>query len=137
MPKFLQKKVSEDGAEVNGKRQPYSKCHSMVYCTKPKNPLNLVQQRTAARLSSCEQFSQLICVNLHVLDTLVAITCDKKDPEQSVQFSLFRPNTTLSFTFPKKTFILFSKYRPSGPMLSISRNVRRSVCPSVCLSVHF
>ena len=31
----------------------------------------------------------------------------------------------------------FSKHRPSGPMLSISRNVRLSVCPSVCVSVHF
>ena len=35
----------------------------------------------------------------------------------------------------------FSKHRPSGPMLSISQNVRlsvrRSVCLSVCLSVHF
>ena len=29
----------------------------------------------------------------------------------------------------------FSKHRPSGPMLSISRNVRPSVCVSVCLSV--
>ena len=29
----------------------------------------------------------------------------------------------------------FSKHRPSGPMLSISRNVRPSVCLSVCLSV--
>jgi hypothetical protein len=31
----------------------------------------------------------------------------------------------------------FSKHRPSGPMLSISRNVRLSVCLSVCVSVHF
>ena len=29
-------------------------------------------------------------------------------------------------------FGLFSKHRPSGPMLSISRNVRLCVCPSVC-----
>ena len=29
----------------------------------------------------------------------------------------------------------FSKHRPSGPMLSISRNVRQSVCPSVRLCV--
>ena len=29
----------------------------------------------------------------------------------------------------------FSKHRPSGPMLSISRNVRPFVCLSVCLSV--
>ena len=29
----------------------------------------------------------------------------------------------------------FSKHRPSGPMLSIRRNVRLCVCPSVCLSV--
>ena len=28
---------------------------------------------------------------------------------------------------------IFSKHRPSGPMLSISRNVRLSVCLSVCL----
>ena len=33
--------------------------------------------------------------------------------------------------------IWFSKHRPSGPMLSISRNVRLSVRLSVCLSVHF
>ena len=31
--------------------------------------------------------------------------------------------------------VQFSKHRPSGQMLSISRNVRLSVCPSVCLSV--
>ena len=30
---------------------------------------------------------------------------------------------------------LFSKHRPSGPMLSISRNIRLSVSPSVCVSV--
>ena len=29
----------------------------------------------------------------------------------------------------------FSKHRPSGPMLSISRFIRLSVCLSVCLSV--
>ena len=29
----------------------------------------------------------------------------------------------------------FSKHRPSGPMLSISRNVRLSVCLCVCVSV--
>ena len=29
--------------------------------------------------------------------------------------------------------VTFSKHRPSGPMLSISRNVRLSVCPSVCV----
>ena len=33
------------------------------------------------------------------------------------------------------SFVFFSKHRPSGPMLSISRNVRPSVCPSVCPSV--
>ena len=31
----------------------------------------------------------------------------------------------------------FSKHRPSGPMLSISRFVRLSVCPFVRLCVHF
>ena len=31
----------------------------------------------------------------------------------------------------------FSKHRPSGPMLSISQNVRPCVCLSVCVSVHF
>ena len=35
----------------------------------------------------------------------------------------------------KNILIRFSKHRPSGPMLSISRNVRLSVCPSVRLSV--
>ena len=34
-----------------------------------------------------------------------------------------------------KSMLEFSKHRPSGPMLSISRNVRLSVCPSVSLSV--
>ena len=33
---------------------------------------------------------------------------------------------------PKK---IFSKHRPSGPMLSISRNVHMCVCLFVCLSV--
>ena len=32
--------------------------------------------------------------------------------------------------------LLFSKHRPSGQMLSISRFVRLSVCVSVCLCVH-
>ena len=32
---------------------------------------------------------------------------------------------------------LFSKHRPSGPMLSISQNVRLSVGPCVRLCVHF
>ena len=32
-------------------------------------------------------------------------------------------------------FVQFSKHRPSGPTLSISRNVRLSVCLSVCPSV--
>ena len=31
----------------------------------------------------------------------------------------------------------FSKHRPSGPMLAISRNVRLSVRLCVCVSVHF
>ena len=31
----------------------------------------------------------------------------------------------------KETVVHFSKHRPSGPMLSISQNVRMSVCPSV------
>ena len=35
----------------------------------------------------------------------------------------------------KTCYVHFSKHRPSGPMLSISRNVRLSVCRSVCLSV--
>ena len=30
---------------------------------------------------------------------------------------------------------IFSKHRPTGPMLSISRNIRLCVCPSVCVSV--
>ena len=34
-----------------------------------------------------------------------------------------------------KIFLVFSKHRPSGPMLSISRNVRLSVLLSICLSV--
>ena len=35
------------------------------------------------------------------------------------------------------TWCFFSKHRPSGPMLSISRNVHMFVCLSVCLFVHF
>ena len=33
------------------------------------------------------------------------------------------------------SYRIFSKHRPSGPMLSISRNVHIFVCLSVCLSV--
>ena len=32
-------------------------------------------------------------------------------------------------------YFLFSKHRPSGPMLSISQNVHMFVCVCVCLSV--
>ena len=32
---------------------------------------------------------------------------------------------------------IFSKHRPSGPMLSISRNVHMCVCVFVCVCVHF
>ena len=39
------------------------------------------------------------------------------------------------WTFVTVHFKSFSKHRPSGPMLSISRNVRPSVCLFVCLSV--
>ena len=39
--------------------------------------------------------------------------------------------------FLKKYIYLFSKHRPSGPILSISRNVHMCVCVSVCPSVHF
>ena len=48
--------------------------------------------------------------------------------------------TTLIFEVlapPLFMHLLFSKHRPSGPMLSISRNVRLCVRLSVCLSVHF
>ena len=37
----------------------------------------------------------------------------------------------------KYTMVELSKHRPSGPMLSISRNVHMFVCLFVCLSVHF
>ena len=40
-----------------------------------------------------------------------------------------RNNTRI---YRKKLKYLFSKHRPSGPMLSISRNVRMFVCVSVC-----
>ena len=43
---------------------------------------------------------------------------------------LLSNNTVLGTSYLK-----FSKHRPSGPMLSISRNVRLSVCLSVCPSV--
>ena len=38
---------------------------------------------------------------------------------------------------PPKIFFFLSKHRPSGPMLSISQNVRPSVCLFVRLCVHF
>ena len=44
-----------------------------------------------------------------------------------------------NFLFVSSFLLLFSKHRPSGQMLSISRYVRLrvpvSVCPSICLSV--
>ena len=52
----------------------------------------------------------------------------------------FFPNLCLFKALQSFNYI-FSKYRPSGPMLSISRNVRlcvsMSVCPYVCPCVHF
>ena len=39
------------------------------------------------------------------------------------------------YTTKTKTSLTFSKHRPSGPMLSISRNIHMCVCLSVCLSV--
>ena len=44
------------------------------------------------------------------------------------------PNQTYT-TCSRRNVYRFSKHRPSGPMLSISRNVRLSVCPSVRVSV--
>ena len=35
--------------------------------------------------------------------------------------------------FSDEVYVVFSKHRPSGPMLSISRNVRLSVCVFVRL----
>ena len=51
-----------------------------------------------------------------------------KFPSQLCILSLFPE-------FIKNMCQIFSKHRPSGPMLSISRNVRLSVCPCVCLCV--
>ena len=49
---------------------------------------------------------------------------------------IFAVNISCLLKFTSCCFvILFSKHRPSGPMLSISRNVRPSVCPSVRPSV--
>ena len=42
-------------------------------------------------------------------------------------------STRASSKLGKHLNICFSKHRPSGPMLSISRNVRLCVCPSVCV----
>ena len=39
------------------------------------------------------------------------------------------------FVINKASYSSFSKHRPSGPMLSISRNVHMCVCLFVCLSV--
>ena len=49
------------------------------------------------------------------------------------------PSSFTYITVQKSLFeclhMQFSKHQPSGPMLSISRNVLLSVCPSGCLSV--
>ena len=55
---------------------------------------------------------------------------------------LLSPNSFILMLYSDQPWFIcnnrvFSKHRPSGPMLSISRNVRPSVCVSVCLSVHF
>ena len=55
------------------------------------------------------------------------------DLESSTKFFLGGP--ILIGKGEKKNDYVFSKHRPSGPMLSISRNVRLSVCRSVHSSV--
>ena len=52
----------------------------------------------------------------------------KENEENTIQ-------NKVEFEFPQYKICRFSKHRPSGPMLSISRNVRLSVCLSVRLSV--
>ena len=62
-----------------------------------------------------------------------------------LQFSVVTVLTVVTKIFRHFFFLLlfsiFSKHQPSGPMLSISQNVRLrvrvSVCPSVCVCVHF
>ena len=44
-------------------------------------------------------------------------------------------NTEALFGQTDMVYCFFSKHRPSGPMLSISQNVRLCVCPSVCSCV--
>ena len=56
---------------------------------------------------------------------------DKEKYRYCIKFNIAVPKTILNPFNQNK----FSKHRPSGPMLSISRNVRLSVCPSVRLSV--
>jgi hypothetical protein len=66
----------------------------------------------------------------------------KEIKRRSLRFKNFILGINADFYEPKKKLIqsaiamkFFSKHRPSGPMLSISRNVRLCVCLCVCLSV--
>ena len=55
----------------------------------------------------------------------------------SFSFSPYSPSLSVICYVMCHMSGVFSKHRPSGPMLSISRNVRPSVCLYVRLSVHF
>ena len=61
--------------------------------------------------------------------------------EEEVMHVFFLYYIVLTLLGYSKALREFLKHRPSGPMLSLSRNVRLSVrlsaCLSVCPSVHF
>ena len=63
------------------------------------------------------------------LETIRKLTLS--DPKLSQEGSIFCNFSLLLFL--NFSINSFSKHRPSGPMLSISRNIRLSVCPSVRL----
>ena len=61
----------------------------------------------------------------------------KRRYSQQLKWSYNWQDTLIRNAIYKFSQNLFSKHRPSGPMLFISQNVCLSVCVCVCLSVHF
>ena len=60
-------------------------------------------------------------------------TADNTAGEISDNTQMDNCNLETGFLTSTIATVAFSKHRPSGPMLSISRNVRLSVCLSVCV----
>ena len=86
-------------------------------------------------LGTCWLRCQQTSVALHVL-----IEAEPKNPAYG-RHQLSRPMRIVGpiqfFSFFRGGVLHFSKHRPSGPMLSITRNVHMFVCLFVCLSAHF